>query len=280
MWIGKHVKDLAPEPQEFDPWNGFPTPQLYTNGYEGSCVECEEENAACGNSYAAGKPCTFSDATVHSNYRTQTGGGDDGLDLGSCLDWHQANGSPDEANPAVLHYPGPHGSLPINDLALLSKANYYFGTLKIAISTPSVFMNAPPGDCIDFPVNGNPGPVDHGVCLVGRKLINGIRYWRIETWGFYVYVTDNFLTACLGEAWARYDDADRFQPNGQTIEGFNEAALLADWAAFTAGPMPPAPPAPPPTPTPAPFCNRTVKDMVRHLLAAGKLMAEAMRLAA
>jgi hypothetical protein len=249
MWMGKYTASLPPEPDEFDVWYGFASPDIFTNDFEGSCVECETANAIAGLTYAAKRPVTISKDEVHKNYRTQTGGGDSGLDLGSNLDWENANGTHDMAG--GLHKPGPHGALDTSNLAELSKACYYFGGLKIGICTPSSFMNASPGDVVDWS-GGNPGPVDHCVALTGRKLIGGVRVWIIETWGFYVYVTDAWMLACTGEAWARYDDHDRFTIDGHTVEGWDEQSLLDDWAAFTGEPVPPPEPPVPPTPGPRP----------------------------
>ena len=234
MFAGPHIADLPPEPDEFDSWADFQAASIYTNGSEGSCVECEDANWRVAINHVAGKVITFSDETVHQDYRTQSGGRDSGLDLGSCLDWHARNAVVDTAG--GKHLGGPHGSLDTSDAATLSKACYYFRGLKIAVAAGQI-MQTSPGDIITGLRPSN--RIDHCIAALSRKLIQGKRFWECETWGYYLYLDEPSFLGILGEAWLRSSDPDRFLPNGRTVEGWDEAEILRQYNVFQGQPFTP-----------------------------------------
>ena len=227
MFAGPQLACLPPEPDEFDSWADFANPSIYTNDYEGSCTECEDANWLCAINHVTQKAITFSNATVHSNYRTQTGGGDNGIDIGRGLDWHAKNAVVDTAG--GKHLGGPHASLNIADAAALSKACYYWRGLKIGIAAGQI-MGTSPGDIITGlrPSNN----INHCIAAMSRKLIKGQRFWECETWGYYIYLDEPSYLVILGEAWMRSSDPDRFLPNGRTIEGYDDAELTRQWQVF------------------------------------------------
>lgn len=236
LFAGPHIADLPPEPDEFDAWAGFSEPSIYTNDYEGSCAECEEENWRAGQNHVNGLRVRFSKEAVHAAYRAQTGGEgkrhDSGLNLGDTLDWHAKNAVAD--TDGKKHLGGPHGSLNVKDLATLSKACYYFHGLKLGIASGQLQRLTPDQVITGL---GKESRVDHCVAAVGRKIINGARFWKIETWGFYLFLDEPSFANILFEAWVRSKDPDRFLPSGLTIEGWDEAEVLRQWAVFSGAPI-------------------------------------------
>ena len=233
LFAGPHIADLPPEPDEFDSWADFSSPSIYTNDYEGSCVECEDANWRCAINHVAGKVIAFSNDTVHRDYRTQTGGGDRGLDLGNCLDWHAKNAVVDTNG--GKHLGGPHGSLDISDALTMSKACYYFRGMKIAVASGQL-DNTSNGDIVTgLRPSRN---IDHCIAALSRKLIQGKRFWECETWGYYLYLDEPSFLAILGEAWVRSSDPDRFLPNGRTVEGWDALEVTRQYNVFQGLPLP------------------------------------------
>jgi hypothetical protein len=232
QFAGQHIADLPPEPDEFDSWADYKTPSIYTNDYEGSCVECEDANWRCAINHVTGKSINFSNDTVHQNYRIQSGGRDTGLDLGSCLDWHSKNAVVDTAG--GKHIGGPHASLDIADAAAMSKACYYWRGMKIAIACSQI-EGTSPGDIV---TGLRPSrAINHCTAALSRKLIKGQRYWECETWGYYIYLDEPSFLAILGEAWVRSIDPDRFLPNGRTVEGWDADELTRQYNIFQGKPI-------------------------------------------
>lgn len=227
MYAGPLIAALPPEPDEFDSWADFREPDIYTNNYEGSCVECEDAVWRCAINHINGKVITFSDNEVHKNYRTQSGGWDTGLNLGFSLDWHAKNAVTDMQG--GKHLGGPHGSLDIDDLATVSKACYYWRGLKLAVASGQI-RGTRNGQIITGLRKSN--RIDHCIAALGRKLINGKRFWECETWGYYLYLDEPSFAAILAEAWVRSKDPERFLPDGRTIEGWDDAELTRQWEIF------------------------------------------------
>ena len=234
VYIPAHLADLPPPPSIYDAHNGFAGYQMFGNSTYGDCVVARFCNSILGLTFAAdGAPCTITEKNATDNYFAQTGGADSGLNLADALDYWNQNGLRDAAG--KLHKPDVYGGVDPQDIDGFNTACYYCDGLDIAISTPRSFMNSNDGDTLDW-TGGRPGPVDHCVGIAGRRA-DGC--WKLITWGGIRWVTDTWISACTGEAWATPLTTDRLTPGGVTVEGFDLQELQRQFAVFQNKPLTP-----------------------------------------
>lgn len=256
---------LPPAPTAFDHHGLVTDWGMLANDSVGCCVfsgaghETELWNAEAGKFVIFDARAVLSDYSAVTGYDPNDPNSDQGTDMEVAAKYRRKTGVLDAGG--FRHKVGAYVALPgvrahgDNDPAMLdtlASAAYLFAAIGVGIEFPSSamdqFNNNQPWDV----VNGSPIEGGHYIPVIGR-LENG--NYLCVTWGQVQEVTPAFLLKYVDEAIV-YLSTEFLNGQGQSIDGFDLAALNADIAALGGSPVPnPAPspsPAPTPTPTPAP----------------------------
>ena len=239
-FMPRYLTSLPVPPASFDATKDFGGFRMFLNDTLGDCVIAENANAIRGLTYATyGTPVEISDADVRTDYFAQTGGADTGLSLGENLAYENAHGLIDAQG--RVHKPGPYGTVDPTHIGEFAKASFYFRRLKLAVAAKPLNDYLDQGGQMDglLKYTGTKrSDIDHCVGVYGRKLYSSGSFWKLVTWGGVIWVNDDFIVNCCGEAWATYAAPDAFL-DGKTFDGFSQDDLMADWDAFNGRPPKP-----------------------------------------
>lgn len=210
------------------------------NDQWGDCVWAGAAHEHILTSTVAGRPATFSDAGVLSDYSAVTGfdpaagppGGnatDRGTNVRTALGYRRSTGIVDAAG--VRHKIGAYlaldlGRIQAGDFGEVAEAAYLFGAVGIGFQVPQSAETEFSEHKMWGYVPGSPNVGGHYVPIVAhRKHLECVTWGRVQTMG------DRFASHYVDEAWAIVNP-DFLDVNGKNPEGFDMAQLTADLAAL------------------------------------------------
>lgn len=252
------------------------------NNQYGDCyyaAGCHADNTWTGN---AGTESFFSLAAIKTRYFALSGG-DNGL--------YDSQMQGEMMNRYLADVPAAKivswANLDATDVAATQTAMQRYGAVIFTFAVASNWINnsntGAIWDAANFRANNN----GHAVIFNGCDTRG---YYKLQTWGTYVWITPAGVRVCDPGAWVAFS-VRWFNPLGYAPNGIHIAELAKQWKADTgkiipdavisafppAGPVPPPlPPTPPPvppgpTPPPAPGDGNTVTWTVNGLTSSWEL---------
>jgi hypothetical protein len=229
---------------------------MYLNDQLGDCyyaAGCHADNTWSGN---ASVKSEFSLSAIRSRYFALSGG-DNGLADGDMQGEMMNRYLADVPAAKIVDW------LNINttDTGAVQTAMQRYGVIMFTFAVPDSWINNSDTGAIWDTGRANPNN-GHAVIFNGCDTRG---YYKLQTWGSYVWITPRGVTQCDPGGWVafsvRWFGKDGYAPNGLHItelakqwhaDGGKDIPASVIGSFPPPGPTPPVPPGPTPTPTPEP----------------------------
>jgi hypothetical protein len=235
--LARYVQAMAPPPDAVD-YSAIPDLGMMLNAILGCCVCAGYGHGVQQWNQLAGHPFTPTDANVLTSYEDigkyvpvdplnpQTNATDQGCDMLTACKYFVATGM---AGHTIDSFASLGEQTPI-DQALVRQSIYLFGNAYFGFAMPLSAQNQAIWDVIPDPGDGSTVAGSWGGhCVLAVAYdATGI---TVISWGALYKVTWAFVEMYADEAYALWSE-DWLEATGQSLPGFDKAALAADLSAL------------------------------------------------